>query len=399
MSDQTAPGIVSVTDRRTRPPGVLPRSAQTWLMVALALGILAIIVFTGRPNPPSSARPNPTSSTSTTSPERLRDYQDRLRLLDERGRQQAAEIPNPVAPIPYEYDQDPAPPPVDPLEEEKKRRDYDSLFATNIVLSRRPDSQKLATGTLPHSRTETEPPPPPPSLDEVAEAVIRATSRATAPDAPAHRTAPDAPAALATKHPAPGTFRLIEGTIIDTVLTNRLDGTNAAPLNCLVSNPVYSHDGQRIVIPAGARVLGESRPVQAPGETRLAVSFHRLVMPDGRTYPLDKFMGLNRAGDAGLRDRVNQHYLSTFGAAAAVGLITGLSQFLGANHIARDDVNRTIVIGGIDAGGQATAQVINRFLNRLPTITIREGHRVKVYLTSDLDLPAYEIRPTVSNQR
>jgi type IV secretion system protein VirB10 len=32
---------------------------------------------------------------------------------------------------------------------------------------------------------------------------------------------------------------------------------------------------------------------------------------------------------------------------------------------------------------------MSRFLNRLPTITIREGHRVKVYLTSDLQLPAY----------
>ena len=30
------------------------------------------------------------------------------------------------------------------------------------------------------------------------------------------------------------------------------------------------------------------------------------------------------------------------------------------------------------------------YLNRLPTVTIREGHRVKVYLTSDLELPAYE---------
>ena len=53
--------------------------------------------------------------------------------------------------------------------------------------------------------------------------------------------------------------------------------------------------------------------------------------------------------------------------------------------------DRTVVIaGGVgDATSQATLQVMNRFLNRLPTITIREGHRVKVYLTSDLDLPAY----------
>jgi type IV secretory pathway VirB10-like protein len=32
---------------------------------------------------------------------------------------------------------------------------------------------------------------------------------------------------------------------------------------------------------------------------------------------------------------------------------------------------------------------MSRFLNRLPTITIREGHRVKVYITSDLDLPEW----------
>ena len=45
----------------------------------------------------------------------------------------------------------------------------------------------------------------------------------------------------------------------------------AAPVNCLVTNAIYSHSGQQVVIPAGARVLGETKPVQALGETRLAV--------------------------------------------------------------------------------------------------------------------------------
>ena len=103
------------------------------------------------------------------------------------------------------------------------------------------------------------------------------------------------------------------------VLTNRLDGSGTAPVNCLVTNPVYSHSGQHVLIPAGARVLGETRPVQALGETRLAVAFHRLLMPDGSTLRLDQFLGLNQIGDAGLRDKVNHHYWSTFGSAAAVG--------------------------------------------------------------------------------
>jgi type IV secretory pathway VirB10-like protein len=185
--------------------------------------------------------------------------------------------------------------------------------------------------------------------------------------------------------------RILEGTLIDTALTNRLDGSAAAPVNCLVTNPVYSHSGQHVLIPAGARVLGETKPVHALGETCLAVAFHRLLMPDGRTYRLDEFTGLNQIGDAGLRDRVNHHYLATFGAAAAVGLITGLSQFLGNVGLGTGDGDRTVIIaGGMgDAASQASMQVMHRFLNRLPTVTIREGHRVKVYLTSDLEMPAY----------
>ena len=186
--------------------------------------------------------------------------------------------------------------------------------------------------------------------------------------------------------------RILEGTIIDAVLTNRLDGGAAAPVNCLVTNPVYSHAGQHILIPAGARVLGETKPVQSLGETRLAVAFHRLLMPDGRTYRLDQFLGLNQVGDAGLKDQVNQHYLATFGAAGAVGLISGLSHLLGSAAVGRGDGDdRTVVVtGGLtDTTAQATLQVMNKFLNRLPTITIREGHRVKVYVTSDLQLPAY----------
>ena len=156
------------------------------------------------------------------------------------------------------------------------------------------------------------------------------------------------------------------------------------------ANQVYSHNGQHVLIPAGARVLGETRPVQALGETRLAVAFHRLLMPDGSTRHLDQFIGLNQIGDAGLKDKVNHHYWSTFGAAAAVGLISGLAQWIGSAGYSSGSGDRTVIIaGGADAASQASLQVMSRFLNRLPTVTIREGHRVKVYLTSDIELPAY----------
>jgi type IV secretion system protein VirB10 len=70
-----------------------------------------------------------------------------------------------------------------------------------------------------------------------------------------------------------------------------------------------------------------------------------------------------------------------------------LAQFFGSGGFAGGDGDRTVVItGGLgNATSQATTETMSRFLNRLPTVTIREGHRIKVYLTTDLELPAYTV--------
>jgi type IV secretion system protein TrbI len=411
----TTSGAAPVTDRRSVPRGVLPRGTQTWLMAAVAFGMLLVIFVAGRPEPAPPAAA--TTSAIAPSPERVRDYQDRLRALDARAAQEAqAAAGAPSPPPPVAYAETSAPPPQDPIVTERRRREYESLFASNVVLSRRPENQRPDSGRASSPMTPASTAPAAPanaSIDDIADAALRATLRAgataagSAPALPsATPPAPNPPAiAVASSAPAdaarlPRTdaisaagplHRILAGTVIDAVLTNRLDGDAAAPVNCLVTNAVYSHSRQHVLIPAGARLLGETKPVQALGETRLAVAFDRLVMPDGSTQSLDSFLGLNQIGDAGLRDRVDHHYRSTFGAAGAVGLISGLAQFLGTVGLGRGDEDRTVIIAGgaSDATAQASLQVMNRFLNRMPTITIREGHRVKVYLTSDLELPAY----------
>ena len=407
----TPPSAPTVTDRRPSPRGVLPRSVQTWLLAGLAVFMLLIMFLVGRPEAP--ARPAPAAaSTVAPSADRVRDYQDRLRALEAQSLAQPSDQQPPPG-VTREYNEPSSPPPADPIATERRRREYESLFANNVVLSRRPESQRPDAG---RSATSTQNGAPTsagtPTVDDIADAALRATTRAAGlnrvdgqtgtvavvqPPAASGATGtsserPRNPVSTGSISAAGPLHRILEGTLIDAVLTNRLDGTTTAPVNCLVTNPLYSHSGQHILIPAGARLLGETKPVETFGESRLAVAFHRLLMPDGRTYRLDQFIGLNQLGDAGLKDRVNQHYLATFGAAAAVGLISGLSQYLGSSGLGRGDGDdRTVVIaGGVgDATSQATLQVMNRFLNRLPTITIREGHRVKVYITSDLDLPAY----------
>ena len=69
----------------------------------LAFGILAIIVRDGPTDAGGAAGASAASQSAAPNPDRLRDYQDRLRVLDERSRQQAQvdAIP-PAAPVFYE---------------------------------------------------------------------------------------------------------------------------------------------------------------------------------------------------------------------------------------------------------------------------------------------------------
>src|SRR3989442_1574053 len=185
-----AVGTTPVTDRRPTPRGVLPRGMQTWLMVGIAGVMLLIIFMAGRPE--QSARRAPAGPpVPTPSPERLRDYQDRLRIMETRGAQDTqAASPSPAAP--------PVPPSAtvsrpasqDALVAERRRRDYESLFASNIVLSRRPDGERpdgeRRGSTAPAMPSTTASRPRSvvsPTIDDVADAVVRATSRAYPTDA------------------------------------------------------------------------------------------------------------------------------------------------------------------------------------------------------------------------
>ena len=82
---------------------------------------------------------------------------------------------------------------------------------------------------------------------------------------------------------------------------------------------------------------------------------------------------------------MNSHYASIFGAALAVGAIGGLAQ-IGKNAASLSNLSE--FRNGVSAStAQSADRILDRFLNRLPTITIREGTRVKIILTDDWRCP------------
>jgi type IV secretion system protein VirB10 len=278
-------------------------------------------------------------------------------------------LPPPVAAQPAE-------PTRDQIADAEKALEFKARFASNLVSPASPASNPSAEPVAANADAAA----------RSASLPQAAAAQPTSADASGNKRVPEVN--LNRAHGQP--YAVFEGTTIDTVLVGRLDGEFAGPVKVMVTNPVYSLDRQHVLIPAGTFILGDTRKVSGFGQKRLAVTFHRMLMPDHYSVDLDTFQGLDQAGATGIKDKVNNHYVEIFGASIALGVIAGAAEATTFNQGYNESGSEAYQAGIASSLSQSSANVLNRFINIPPTITIREGHRIKVYITQDMLLPAYE---------
>ena len=238
---------------------------------------------------------------------------------------------------------------------------YNSRFASNLayVHQENPPAQSRDTeGALAGGGD-------PPASQNSATSSSAAPSSLVAPRAAGERQSQAADSPAAKRNPevnidsAVGQpYVIYEGLTMDTVLMNRFDGDAVGPVKVLVSNPVYSHDRQHVLIPDGTIALGEARKIGSVGfgqQRRLAVVFHRMIMPDGYSVDLDQFHGLDQIGEEGLKDKVNNHYLEIFGTSIALGSDCRR----GADHARRRCLRRLRIPGLHKWGGIVCFPICN----------------------------------------
>jgi type IV secretion system protein TrbI len=272
------------------------------------------------------------------------------------------------------------------LAAKERARADDARFASNIAYARPPDQslQQVQAQQQGQAQTVTANQ----RQDESSLVAPRAAGEQSPPASEGYKRPVEADIDSAVGQP----YLVYEGSALDTVLMNRLDGDAAGPVKVLVSNPLYSHDRQHVLIPEGTVVLGEARKIGASGfgqQRRIAVAFHRLIMPDGYSVDLDQFHGLDQIGEQGLKDKVNNHYFEIFGASIALGVIAGAAEISQGGGEITTSGSQAFTNGAAASVSQSANTVLDRFIQIPPTITIREGNRVKVYFTQDMLLPAY----------
>jgi type IV secretion system protein VirB10 len=406
------------------PKGVLPKNLQTWVLLGITAIVVVVIALAGndKPKPPTAKAAGGAvpEAQAQTQADQVGERLAQLKADAERAQQEALAMQTMLASQQQRQGMgleapsmgaSPAPGAEDELRKQQAQREYSSLFASQLARSYRAEAPVAAgpapvAGAAPAADTQAARLRDPrlveldrqiQSLDVQGQQLLDAMKPTPAAAPPAAPAAAPRPVTTARNQAVAGAqhYVLLEGTVLESALLTRLNSDFAGPVIVQTTAPVYTRNMQHVLIPSGSRVLGEAKRTEAFGQTRLAVVFHRLLMPDGYSIDLDQFTGISARGESALADQVNRHYVQIFGTSIALGMLGGLSS------IGTSPVNPTTFdqfrMGGASSFGQSATHVLDKFLNIMPTITIREGHRMRVWIAQDIALPAYEAHAMPGN--
>jgi type IV secretion system protein VirB10 len=212
-----------------------------------------------------------------------------------------------------------------------------------------------------------------------------------------------------------------QGTMIRAVLENAVVSDLPGMVRAVTTEDVWSFDGRRILIPSGARLIGDYRSAIARGQTRVFIVWTRMLRSDGVSVQLGS-PGTDDLGRTGNTGYVDNKYVERFGAAIVLSVVGAASQFIaglgvrdtntgGATVTVTDPVTgitTTTQASGNNSGGlsqtdrarQIAAQTTSQTLTQLaqealkesinipPTIYLDQGTRVIVFVRRDLDFSA-----------
>lgn len=221
---------------------------------------------------------------------------------------------------------------------------------------------------------------------------------AGAPGMPGAAQAPAAPASPAdgptSAQPLykPNTL-LLRGTYIRCVLQARVISDFPGYTSCVVTEPVYSVDGKRLLLPRGSKVQGSYGSGDMIGD-RVAIVWDRITTPNGMDINM-RSPGVDMLGSAGNPGHYNAHWGQRIASSLLISVLSDAFKYAAAENGPQQSaiVNGAIVQNPYES---ATARTMERLANtamernmaRPATVTINQGTIVNVYVARDVDFSA-----------
>jgi type IV secretion system protein VirB10 len=167
-----------------------------------------------------------------------------------------------------------------------------------------------------------------------------------------------------------------QGVVIAAVLETALDSTRPGGVRAIVSRDVRSFDGSRVLIPRGSRLYGEYQADVTAGQKRALVRWRRLTRPDAVVIDLDS-PAADPLGRAGVEGKVDSHFLARFGGAILQSVLD-----IGVGLATRSVTDDAVILALPGSTQQITGQQSSQVQ---PTLRVRQGTSVSVFVARDLD--------------
>lgn len=192
--------------------------------------------------------------------------------------------------------------------------------------------------------------------------------------------------------PQQSLFELKRGSVIPATLITGINSDLPGRITAQVSQNVYdSATGHRLLIPQGTKLFGRYDSKVAFGQSRILVVWTDIIFPNGSTLQIGGMAGTDARGYGGFNDKVDNHYLKTFGSAILLAIIgTGIdmavpqSSTLATQDTASDAARRNFA----ETFGRVAERTINKNLDVQPTLEIRPGYKFNVLVDQDIVFPA-----------
>jgi len=190
-------------------------------------------------------------------------------------------------------------------------------------------------------------------------------------------------------------YTIFAGTIIPAALETAINTDLPGDVLATVAENVFdSVSGKNLLIPQGSRLLAKYSSNISFGQNRVQVAWQRLIRPDGVSLQLANMNGVDPQGMSGYTGHVDEHwwqYAKGIGLMVLFSIIDGQLQYSmkQANTQGAADVANSLTAGIDQVGTQFTANA----MNVQPTITVKQGAKVQVFVNSDIIMPPANQKP------
>ena len=194
-------------------------------------------------------------------------------------------------------------------------------------------------------------------------------------------------------------YEIKAGWEIPAVLEQSLNSDLPGELKALVTSNVYdTAAGLYLLIPQGSRLIGKYDSRVAYGQDSVQVAWSRIIYPDASSVDLDGMVGLDSHGNAGLRDKVDRHYLRIIGFSVLTSMFTAAFEISQLNSQSALTYPTPAQTAGSAVGqelSQTGAQITRRNLNVQPTIKVPAGYMFTVRVNRDIlfEAPYEPVQP------